>query len=446
VTFITKKHLSRRTFLKGTGVSLALPLLESMVPAGTALARTAAVPKSRLGCIYIPHGATMDKWTPAAAGANFEFSEILQPLEPFRDHVCVVSDLAHAAVAPWEGEDTGGAENHVRAAAVFLSGAHPVKKNEAHVGATVDQIAAQHVGQDTPLPSIELSLEPLNLNCGDVGFTCAYRNTLSWKSARLPLPMENNPQVVFERLFGDGSTDAQRQERRQQSRSLLDSIRHQVPSLERDLPASDRRRLREYLDEVREIERRVHQVDATLSRDLDLPDAPVGIPAGFEEHLQLMFDLQVLAYKSEITRISTLMLARENSNAVYPGSGVREGFHNASHHSNDRKNMDQFAVINQYHVQMLTYFLEKLRSTPDGDGNLLDHSMILYGSALSDGNEHDFDPLPVLLAGGASGQLRGGRHLRYPAHTPMSNLLLSMLGKLGVRVDSIGDSTGPLDI
>jgi hypothetical protein len=446
VTFITKKHLSRRTFLRGTGVTLALPLLESMVPARTALAQTAAVPKTRMGCIYIPHGATMDKWTPATEGAGFAFSEILQPLEPFRDRVCVVSDLAHAAVAPWSGEDTGGAENHVRAAAVFLSGAHPVKKNEAYVGATVDQVAARHVGQDTPLPSIELSLEPLNLSCGDAGFTCAYRNTLSWKSATLPLPMENNPQLVFERLFGDGSTDAQRLERRRQSQSLLDSIARQVPSLEKDLPAGDRRRLRDYLDEVREIERRVQQFDTKLSGDLDLPEAPVGIPRDFEEHIQLMFDLQVLAYKAEITRISTLMLARENSNAVYQGSGVREGFHNASHHSNERANMDQFAVINQYHVRTLTHFLEKLRATPDGDGTLLDHSLILYGSSLSDGNEHNFDPLPIVLAGGASGRLRGGRHLRHPAHTPMANLLLTMLHTMGARVESIGDSTSPLDL
>jgi uncharacterized protein DUF1552 len=446
VTFLTKKHLSRRTFLKSGGVTLALPLLESMVPAGTVLAATAAAPKTRLGCIYIPHGATMDKWTPKGEGATFEFSETLQPLAPFRDRINVISDLAHAPVAPWSGEDTGGAENHVRAAAVFLSGAHPVKKNEAHVGITVDQVAAQHIGQDTPLPSIEMSMEPLNLTCGDAGFTCAYRNTLSWASATLPLPMENNPQIVFERLFGDGSTDAQRAERRQQSRSLLDSILREIPSLEKDLPAGDKRRLRDYLDEVREIERRVKQVDAQLSRSLDLPDAPVGIPAAFEDHLKLMFDLQILAYKSEITRISTLMLARENSNAVYPSTGVREGFHNASHHSNERKNMDQFAVINQYHVKMLGYFLEKLQSTPDGDGTLLDHSMVLYGSSLSDGNEHNFDPLPIVLAGGASGRLRGGRHVRHAAHTPMSNLLLTMLDKLGAHVDTIGNSTGLLDI
>ena len=443
--FITKKHLSRRAVLRGGGAAIALPLLDSMIPAGTALAQTAAQPQSRLGCIYIPHGATMDKWTPAGEGTAFEFSEILEPLAAFRDRLCIVSDLAHAPVAPWSGEDTGGAENHVRAAAVFLSGAHPVKGDHALVGQTLDQAAAAHVGQDTPLPSIELSIEPVGLNC-DAGFTCAYRNTLSWKSPTLPLPMENNPQLVFERLFGDGSTDAERSERREQAKSLLDSVRQQTASLGRELPAADRTRLNDYLEEVREIERRVHLVDSKLSVDLDLPPAPFGVPANFEAHLELMFDLQVLAYKAEITRISTLMLARENSNAFYPGSGVREGFHNASHHSNERKNMDQFAVINRYHVAMFAKFLEKLAATPDGDGSLLDHSMILYGSSLSDGNEHNFDPLPILLAGGASGRLQGGRHLRYAAHTPMSNLMLSMLDKLGVHETAFGDSTGLLEI
>jgi hypothetical protein len=443
--FVTKKHLSRRTLLRGAGAAIALPLLDSMIPARTALAQTPANPKSRLGCIYIPHGATMDKWTPAATGRNFELSEILAPLAPYKDQLCVVSGLAHAQVAPWAGEDTGGAENHVRAAAVFLSGAHPVKGDQAHVGPTVDQIAAASVGQDTPLPSIELSIEEVGLSC-DANFTCAYRNTLSWKSATLPLPMENNPQVAFERLFGDGSTDAERAARRAEARSLLDSVIEQVGTLRADLPAADRARLSDYLDEVREVERRVLQVDSRLSAGVALPEAPVGVPDTFEEHLNVMFDLQVLAYKTEITRISTLMLARENSNAVYPRSGVREGFHNASHHSNDRKNMDQFAVVNRYHVAALTYFLEKLRATPDGDGTLLDHSMILYGSSLSDGNEHNFDPLPVVLVGGASGRLDGGRHLTFAPQTPMSNLLLAMLHKMGAPMTSIGDSTEPLAI
>jgi len=328
---------------------------------------------------------------------------------------------------------------------VFLTGAHPVKGEHAVVGPSLDQVAAANVGQDTPLPSVELSIEDVGLNC-DANFTCAYRNTMSWKSATLPLPMENNPQVAFERLFGDGGTDAERAARRSEARSLLDSVIDQIGSLRADLPAADRARVADYLDEVREVERRVLNVDARLSAGVELPEAPVGVPDTFEEHLNVMFDLQVLAYRTEITRISTLMLARENSNAVFPRSGVREGFHNASHHSNERKNMDQFAVINRYHIAALTYFLDKLRATPDGDGTLLDHSLILYGSSLSDGNEHNFDPLPVLLAGGASGQLQGGRHLRYPAHTPMSNLLLAMLHKLGAPVESIGDSTEPLAI
>jgi hypothetical protein len=258
--------------------------------------------------------------------------------------------------------------------------------------------------------------------------------------------MENNPQLVFERLFGDGSTAEERSARRLQARSLLDSVGDQVASLTRGLPASDRVRLSDYLDEVREVERRVQLVDQKLSGGIELPEAPVGVPRDFEQHLELLFDLQVLAFKSEITRISSLMLARENSNTLYPRSGVREGFHNASHHSNERRNMDQFAVINRYHVGLFAGFLDKLDSTPDGDGTLLDHSMILYGSSLSDGNEHNFDPLPVLLAGSASGRLEGGRHLRYPAGTPMSNLLLAMLAKLGVQQDSFGDSTGMLEI
>jgi hypothetical protein len=441
--FITKKHLSRRALLRGAGAAIALPLLDSMIPAGTALAATAAKPKSRMGCIYIPHGATMDKWTPAGTGTTFAMSEILAPLEPYRSQVNVLSGLAHQAVAPWAGEDTGGAENHVRAAAVFLSGAHPVKGDRALVGPTVDQLAAASVGQDTPLPSIELSIEELGLNC-DANFTCAYRNTLAWKSATLPLPMEHNPQVAFERLFGDGATDAERASRRAEARSLLDSVLESTRSLRVSLPAADKSRLSDYLEELREVERRVQQVDVRLSTRVELPEPPVGVPDRFEEHLNAMFDLQVLAFRTEITRISTLMLARENSNAVYPGAGVREGFHNASHHSNERRNKDQFAVINRYHVKALTYFLEKLRSTPDGDGTLLDHSLVLYGSSLSDGNEHNFDPLPVLLMGGACGRLKGGRHLQYAAHTPMANLLLAMLHVLDVPADRIGDSTGPL--
>ncbi len=441
MAFITKKYLSRRTLLRGMGVSVALPLLDSMVPAQTPLTRTAATSKSRLSCIYVPHGATMDKWTPAADGKGFQFTEILSPLEKFRDRVSIVSNLAHPA-AGGVGSDAGA--DHARSAAVFLSGVHP-EQGSIHVGSTIDQIAAQRIGQDTPLPSIELSIEEVALSCGS-GYACAYSNTISWKTPTIPLPMENNPQVVFEKLFGDGSNNADRLARKQQSRSLLDSVMDQVASLQRELPSSDRTRLGEYLDDVREIERRIQKAENQIPADLKLPEAPVGVPESFDEHFKIMFDLQVLAFRAEITRVATLMYARDTSGAVYPQSGIRDGFHVASHHSNNRANMDKFALINKYHVEMLAYFLDKLKSTPDGDGNLLDHSMVLYGSSMSNGNQHDHDPLPIVLAGGASGQLSGGRHMMYAPHTPMSNLLLSMLDKLGIQADKHGDSTGKLEI
>ena len=445
MTFLTRRHLSRRTLLRGLGTAVALPVLDAMIPAATALAQTAARPKPRLSCIYIPHGATMDLWTPKSVGRDFAFSQILKPFEPFRHSVTVISNLAHRNVAPTTAEDTGGAENHSRAAAVFLTGAHPFKGDKARVGASVDQIAAIAMGQDTPLPSIEMSIEGAIGAC-DMNFTCAYRNTLSYKNESLPLPMESDPQLVFERLFGDGATDAQRRERRAQSASILDSIGSQVSQLQRGISATDRALLDDYLQEVREIERRVHRMGERLARDVELPDAPAGTPASFESHVDLMCDLQVLAFRTEITRIATFMMARDNSNTRYAGSGVTEGFHNASHHSNDRRNMEQFALINAYHANLVARFLEKLRKTPDGEHDMLHNSMVLYGSSMSDANEHNFDPLPVILAGNAGGRLQGNRHLSFPAHTPMSNLLLGMLHTLDVRADRIGDSTEPLSI
>ena len=440
--FLTQKYLSRRTLLRGLGVSISLPLLESMVPAQTALRKTAANPKTRLTCIYVPHGAIMGKWTPATEGTGFEFTEILKPLEPFRDCLNVVSDLAHPLAG---GVDSDAGADHQRSAAVFLSGAHPEKGVEAHVGKTVDQVAAEKIGQDTALPSLELSIEDVSLSCG-AGLACAYMNTLAWKTPTTPLPMENNPQVVFERLFGDGRNNAERNSRREQSSSILDSVKDEVAALNKKLPTADRTRLTEYLEDVREIERRIQKAGAAVPSDVTVPDAPVGIPDSFSDHLKLMFDLQVLAYKADITRVSTLMYARDTSTVVYPDSGVRSGFHSASHHSDVPENMARFAQINRYHASLLGYLLEKMKATPDGDGSLLDHSLVLYGSAMSDGNKHNHDPLPVLLAGGASGQLKGGRHLRYSKHTTMSNLLLAMLDKVGVPMQSFGDSTGKLEI
>jgi hypothetical protein len=438
--FITTKHLSRRTFLNGVGVTMALPLLESMLPAATALAQTAARGRTRLGCIYVPHGATMDKWTPATDGAGFELSEILQPLKPFQDRVNIISDLSH----PQAYGGGSATSNHNRSAATFLSGAHAESGPRAHLGITVDQFAAQHIGQDTPMPSLELMIENSSLSCGDL--SCAYRDTISWQGPTSPLPMQNDPQVVFERLFGDGSTDAERLARRQQSVSLLDSVLGEAATLQRRLPAGDRSRVDQYLNDVREIERRIEKAAKQASADLTLPDAPVGAPKEVEAHIKLMIDLQVLAWQADITRVTTLLIAKELSNAVYPKSGVRDAFHILSHHSNIRENQDRFAVLNRYHVGLLAYLLDKLQKTPDGDGTLLDHSMVLYGSAMGDGNQHNHYPLPIVLAGGASGQLKGGRHIRNTPETTMSNLLLAMLDKLGIPTEKFGDSTGMVSI
>jgi hypothetical protein len=440
MSFIAKRHISRRTFLRGAGVTMALPLLESMIPATESLAQTAARPRTRFGAIYFPHGATMDKWTPSKEGAGFEFTEILQPLEPFRERINIISDLAHPA-AYGSGSATA---NHNRSAAAFLSGAHAKEGPQAYLGITMDQVAAQKIGQDTPLPSIEMMIEGATLTCD--GLSCSYRNTISWQSPTSPLPMQNSPQVIFERLFGDGSTEAERRGRRELSISLLDAVSGEASSLKKTLPAADRHRLDQYLTDVREIERRIQQASRQLSGDIRLPAAPVGIPADFEDHIKLMFDLQVLAWQADVTRISTLLMAKELSGAVYAKSGVRDAFHTLSHHSNLRENKDRFAVLNRYHVGVFTYLLEKLKATPDGDGNLLDHSIVLYGSAMGDGNQHNHEPLPIVLAGGASGRLQGGRHIRNEPKTTMSNLLLAILGKLGIELDKFGDSTGVVQL
>ena len=441
MAFLTRSHLSRRTFLRGMGVSLALPLLDSMLPAATALGQTAAGgARTRLGAIYFPHGAIMNRWTPATAGAGYELSEILQPIKPFYDQVNVITSLRHAMAY-----GSGATANHNRSAAAFLSGAFAKPGAKAHLGITVDQVAARKISQDTPLPSLELMIEEPSLNCGD-GLSCSYRDTISWQGTSAPLPMQNNPQVVFERLFGDGSTDAERKARRAQSISLLDSVLGEAASLQKKLPAADRSRLDQYLEDVREIERRVQKAAQQLSDDLDIPAAPTGVPKDVDEHISLMYDLQVLAWQAEITRVSTFLMCKELSGQVYPKSGVRDPFHTLSHHSNVQENKDRFTQLNQYHVKLFARFLEKLKATPDGDGTLLDHSMVLYGSGMSDGNSHNHTDLPILLAGGASGKLKGGRHITNPKDTPMANLLLSMLDMLDVPTQAFGDSSGRVAI
>jgi len=435
--FITQRHLSRRTLLRGAGAAVALPLLDSMIPALCATPK----PRTRFGAIYFPHGATMARWTPPDEGSDFTFSEILQPLAPYRSHINVISNLGHP-LAYGPGGATG---NHNRSSAAFLSGAKAAAGAQPRLGITVDQVVAKHLGRDTPLPSLELMIEDASLSCGE-GLSCAYRNTLSWQSETSPLPMQNNPQVLFEQLFGDGANDAQRAARRSQALSLLDSVTEQIRGLERTLPATDRERLDRFTTDVREIERRIQQSAERMAGDVALPARPAGIPEDAEEHIKLMYDLLALAWQTEITRTSTFMLAKELSNAVYPKSGIRDSFHILSHHSNNENNKARFAVLNRYHVGLFAYFVGKLDKLPDAEGTLLDHSLILYGSGMSDGNSHNHDPLPIVLAGGAGGAIQGNRHLPQKELTPMSNLLLAILGKLGCPEEHFGDSTAPLAI
>lgn len=438
--FITRKSLPRRAVLRGVGAALALPLLDAMTPALPLKAQT--IPRrSRLGCIYFPHGATMAQWTPRTTGHDFALPRILEPLAAHREHINVLSQLGHP-LAYGPGGATG---NHNRSSASYLSGAWAESGTQPRLGVTVDQVAVQSIGQDTPLPSLELMIEQASLNCGE-GLNCAYRNTISWQSPTSPLPMQNNPQVVFEQLFGDGATPAQRDSRRALSLSLLDSLNAGIKDLDKRLSAADRARLDGFLTDVREIERRIVQAAAKVSDDIEVPDKPSGIPNNVEEHITLMYDLQVLAWQTDITRVSTFLMANELSNAVYPNSGVRDSFHILSHHSNNEDSKLRFAELNRYHVGLFAGFLDKLKATPDGDHSLLDNAMILYGSGMSDGNSHNHDPLPLLLAGGAAGTLEGNRHLSFGDRTPMSNLLLAMLHKLGVEVESFGDSTAALTI
>ncbi len=433
--FITRKHISRRRLLRGAGAAMALPLLESMTPAMAA----AAAPAPRFACIYVPHGVTLARWTPAATGRDFPISEILQPLEPYKRYVNVITGLDLPSA---NGDDASAEANHTRSSACFLSGAEPVLGPRAHLGITVDQVAAAAVGSDTPLPSLELGIEGPAFGCG-TNLSCAYRNSIAWRNATTPLPVENNPQAVFERLFGDGASEEQRKVRRAQARSLLDTLREQINALQKTLPAGDRERLGAYVEDIREIERRITNAQ---NRPGISGDAPSGVPASFDEHVKLQMDLLAMAWRADVTRVATLPFAQETSNATYPASGLSDSFHALSHHSNVQANKDRFAVMNRYHVGILAYLLGKLAATPDGDGTLLDHSLVLYGSGISDGNQHDHGPLPILLAGAARGRIEGNRHLQVPARTPLSNLQLSLLHKLGVEAERFADSTGTVEI
>jgi hypothetical protein len=441
---ITRMSLSRRTFLRGVGTTVALPLLDAMVPALTAMSKTAARSVRRLGVVYVPNGVIMDRFTPAEAGAGFTFTPILKPLEPFRDQVVVLSGL-NSRPAEAQGDGSG---DHARGSAAWLSAAHAKRTEGADLqaGKTIDQIAADEQGKETPVRSLELAVDDVSELVGscDSGYTCAYTNTLSWRTSTTPLPMQTNPRLVFERLFGEGGSPEQRVAQAREDRSILDSVTEAAARFQKRLGSEDRARMGEYLDAIRELERRIQRVEERSDEKLEVPEPPVGVPDDVDEHIRLMFDLQVLAYQADVTRVSTFMLGREISQRTYGMIGIPEPHHGLSHHGGDRAQIDKLIKIDTYHVSLLAYYLDKLRSTKDGDGSLLDHCVILYGGCISNGNAHSHSQLPVVLAGGATGQLRGGRHIQYPAATPMANLLLNLLDKVGVEQGSIGDSTGRL--
>ena len=450
---ITKKHLPRRTFLRGVGATLALPLLDSMVPALTAAARTAANPVRRLGFIYFPHGSvswadgSANTWTPPGEAGALELSPILQRLAPVKDQTLVLTNMEHRNA---QGNGTDGNAEHTRSNASWLSAARPKMTEGADVrlATTVDQIAAEKLCRDTRLPSLELTLENSFLvgNC-DNGYNCVYVNTLSWSSPTTPLPMENNPRAVFERLFGDGGTVDERRAEMRRDQSILDSVTDDMARLVRSLGASDRARVDQYVDAVREVERRIQRAEAQAGEStFTLPDRPVGIPEAYDDHARLLFDLLLLTYQADITRVFSLQLGREQSARTFPWIGVNEGHHAVSHHQDDPEKMASIAKINTYHIELLAYFVDKLAATPDGDGSLLDHSMVLHGSGMSNGNLHNHKNLPLVLVGGGAGQLKGGRHIKFAEPTPMANLLLGLLDKAGLPAETFGDSNGRVDL
>ena len=437
--FITKKHLPRRTFLRGMGVTLALPLLDSMVPARTLLAQTAAKPMPRLGFVYVPHGAIMNQWTPDKVGAGFDFKSILKPLEEHRSYLNVVTGLGHKAA------DTTAV--HSLSPTTWLSGVRPKATQgvDAFAGVTADQIAAMAIGQDSPLPSMEIATEDHSGLIGscDRDYGCIYMNTLSWRTPETPLPMEINPRKVFERMFGSGGSARERLARLEEDRSILDVLRGEASSLQAQLGPSDRSTLTQYLDNVREIERRIQRAESSQGDDdLTLPTRPSGVPFDYQEHIKIMFELMALSYQANITRVITFMVSREVSNRTYPQVGVSDGHHAISHHQNRAESMEKNVRIQTYNVTQFKGFIDRLKNTPDGDGSLLDHSLILYGSNMSNSNAHDHFPLPNLVVGSAYGKVKGDRHLRYEDHTPMANLLLTMLDRVGVKEEKLGDSTG----
>jgi hypothetical protein len=445
--YVTKKHVPRRTFLRGVGATLALPLLDSMVPAFAAPRSGAGRPVARMGIVYVPNGIFMKQWTPTAEGTALEITPCLEPIAAFRDQMIVLTGLSNKQGDALPGE---GAGDHARAAAAYLTGVHPRKTEGADIraGVSMDQIAARALGAQTELASLELSLESkAPVGACDPGYSCAYANTLSWRSPTTPLPMENDPRVVFERLFGgsDSTDPTAWRQRRREDQSILDAVTEKAGRLRSELGAPDRLKLDEYLEGVRDLERRIQRAEAQSARELPSLDQPAGIPSTFEDHAKVMFDLQVLAYQADLTRVITFMVGHETSQRAYPEIGVPDAHHPLSHHGGDADKIRKLMKVNRYHAQVLGYYLEKLRATRDGDGTLLDHLTLLYGSGMSDGNSHNHHNLPTLVIGGGAGHLKGGRHLRYPDGLPITNLFTALLDHLGVPVETLGDSTGRIE-
>ena len=443
---ITRQALPRRTVLRGLGTAVALPLLDGMVPALTAIERTAAKAKPRLGVVYVPHGAVMSNWTPAVEGSGFEFTPILQPLERFRDRLLVLSGLDHAPAAQLPGDPAGG---HGRITGAFLTGVHakPTEGADFRAGTSVDQIAAAVLGQQTQLASLEVGIGlPEFAGACDAGFSCAYISTLCWRTPTTPLPMESNPRALFERLFGDGAADPEaRRARRRQDRSLLDAVTRKAAKLREGLGAADRAKLADYLAAVRDVERRIQRAEAESDRELPTLERPsASAPASFGEYVKVMFDLQLLAYQTDMTRVVTFLMTPELTARTYPEIGVPDPHHALSHHENKPESLAKLTKVGGYHAELFAGYLDRLRETPDGDGSLLDQVMILYGSGMSNSNLHNIQNLPILLAGGGAGRLRGGRHVRFAEGTPLTNLYLTLLGKLDVPAERVGDSTGRL--
>jgi len=437
--FVSKMSLPRRTFLRGMGTAVALPLLDAMVPSFTLLAKTAANPQKRFGAVYIPHGAIMERYTPKKVGAGFDFTPILKPLEPHKENVVVVSNLDRPGID----------DSHATASAAWLSGAI-AKKTEGQdfrLGQTVDQVIAKQIGGDTPFPSIEVATENLDGYVGGCspGYACAYMNTISWTSETSPVPMEINPRVVFERLFGRPGTYEQRMARAKQDASILDSVTEDLGDLERGLGPRDKTRLNEYLENIREIEQRIQRTEERNKGDATLPlDAPIGIPESYQEHVGLMFDLMAVAYEADLTRVFTFMMAREASMKTYPEVGITEPHHTISHHREKPDVKMMHASLNTYHMSMFAKFIAKLKATPDGDGTLLDHSLVFYGSGMSNANVHGPYPLPLAVAGGWQG--KGYRHMVTNDHTPLGNLWVGVSDMFGCPEHTFGESTGRITL